>query len=215
MVVNSTSSFFNHKLDTESSKLTTFGTPFGIYRYLRMPMGVSLSSDIYQYKVDGHLKGIRNCVAIADDIIIFRFDKSGSDHDRMVLEVMDKARSDHFGVDCTKLRARDSIYWPHIGWDVENLVKTCEKCQEFSRRNKRDPAIPRELPLVTWTLLELDLFTFENGTFLLIVGMTSRFPVVRVLSNESSRSVLNALKGVYCDFGLPKRVLTDNGPCFR
>ena len=27
--------------------------------------------------------------------------------------------------------------------------------------------------------------------------------------------MLNTLKGVYCDFGLPKRVLTDNGPCFR
>ena len=93
MVVDSTSSFFNHKLDTESSKLTTFGTPFGRYRYLRMPMGASLSSDIYQYKVDGHLEGIRNCIAITDDIMIFGFDESGSDHNRTVIEVMDKARS--------------------------------------------------------------------------------------------------------------------------
>ena len=28
-------------------------------------------------------------------------------------------------------------------------------------------------------------------------------------------SVINSLKGVYCDFGLPRRVLSDNGPCFR
>ena len=56
-------------------------------------MGASLRSDIYQYKVDGHLEGIKNCVAIADDIIIFGFDESGSDHDKTVLEVMDKARS--------------------------------------------------------------------------------------------------------------------------
>ena len=48
LVVDSTSSFYNHKLDEESSKLTTFGTPFERYRYLRMPMGASLSSDIYQ-----------------------------------------------------------------------------------------------------------------------------------------------------------------------
>ena len=44
-VVDSTNLFFNHKLD-EPSKLTTFGTPFGWYRYLRMPMGASLSSDV-------------------------------------------------------------------------------------------------------------------------------------------------------------------------
>ena len=92
-VVNSTSSFFNHKLDTESSKLTTFGTPFRRYRFLRMPMGASLSSDIYQYNVDGHLEGIKNCIAITDDIIIFGFNESGSDHKRTVLEVTDKARS--------------------------------------------------------------------------------------------------------------------------
>ena len=45
-VVDSTSSFFNHKLGKESSRLTTFRTPFGRYHYLRMPMGASLSSDV-------------------------------------------------------------------------------------------------------------------------------------------------------------------------
>ena len=107
------------------------------------------------------------------------------------------------------------MYWMHIHRDIEDLVKSCEKCQEFSRRKNKDPMLPRELPLVAWTLLELDLFTCENVTFLLIVDVTSQFPVVRNLPSESTRSVLNALKGVYCDFGLPKRVLTDNGPCFR
>ena len=64
-------------------------------------------------------------------------------------------------------------------------------------------------------MLELDLFSCDNNTFLLVIDVTSHFPVVRVLSNETSRSVINALKGIYCDFGLPKRVLTDNGPCFK
>ena len=41
-VVDSTSLFFNHKLDNDSSKLMTFGTPFGMCHYLRMPMGASL-----------------------------------------------------------------------------------------------------------------------------------------------------------------------------
>ena len=85
-VVDSTSSFFNHKLDEESSKLTTFGTPFGRYRYLRM-----LSSDVYQYKVDGHLENIKQCIAIADDIIIYGFDPNGTDHDATIRQVMAKA----------------------------------------------------------------------------------------------------------------------------
>ena len=91
-VVDSTSSFFNHKLDEESSKLTTFGMPFGRYRYLRMPMGASLSGDIYQYKVDGHLEHIENCVAITDDIIAFGFNPDGTNHNPTVRQIMDKAK---------------------------------------------------------------------------------------------------------------------------
>ena len=90
-IVDSTSSFFNHKLD-ESSKLTSFGTPFGRYRYLRMPMGASLSSDVYQYKADGHLEHIENCVAITDDMIAFGFNPDGTDHDATVRQIMNKAK---------------------------------------------------------------------------------------------------------------------------
>ena len=39
--------------------------------------------------------------------------------------------------------------------------------------------------------------------------------MVQILNTESGRSVLNALKGVYCDFGLPKKILSGNGLCFR
>ena len=91
-VVDSTSSFFNQKLDENSSKLTTFGTPFSRYRYLRMPMGTYLSSDVNQYKVDGCLQSIELCAAIADDIIIFGYKEDGSDHNKTVRSVMKMPR---------------------------------------------------------------------------------------------------------------------------
>ena len=53
-------------------------------------MGASLSSDIYQYKVDGHLNGIKNCMAIADDIIMYGFKEDGSNHDNTVRKVLEK-----------------------------------------------------------------------------------------------------------------------------
>ena len=39
--------------------------------------------------------------------------------------------------------------------------------------------------------------------------------MVRILNSETTKSVLNALKGVYCDFELPRNILSDNGLCFR
>ena len=90
-VMDSTSSFFNHRLDQESCKLTTFSMPFGGYRYLRMLMGAFLSSDVYQYKVDSCLETVNQCVAIADDTI-FGYRSYGADHDETVRSVMKKAK---------------------------------------------------------------------------------------------------------------------------
>ena len=56
-------------------------------------MGASLSSDVYQYKVDTHLDKISNCMAIADDIIMYGYRDDGNDHDKMVREVLDKAKA--------------------------------------------------------------------------------------------------------------------------
>ena len=64
-------------------------------------------------------------------------------------------------------------------------------------------------------MAQTDLFTLDSQSFLLVVDATSQFPVVRILRNETTSSVLNALKGIYCDFGLPKTRISDNGPCFK
>ena len=39
-------------LDEESSMLTTFNSPFGWHRYLRMPFGLRMSQDVFQQKMD-------------------------------------------------------------------------------------------------------------------------------------------------------------------
>ena len=130
-------------------------------------------------------------------------------------EILDQLHEGHFGIDRTKLCTRDSVYWPNINKDIECLVKTCNLCQEHSCRNTRDVTLPKKIPIQAWTTIQMDLFTLEGHTFLLVVDVTSRFPIVRTLNSETTKSVLNALKGVYCNFGFPKKVLTDNGPCFR
>ena len=66
-----------------------------------------------------------------------------------------------------------------------------------------------------WTMLELDIFMMDGHSFLLTVDITSKYPVVRILSNETFRCILNALKGIYCNFYLPRKVLSDNEPCFQ
>ena len=72
-IVDSTKSFFNLSLTKRASLLTTFGTMYGRYCYLRVPMGASLSSDVYQFKVDEIFQDIPQCEGIANDIVIFGY----------------------------------------------------------------------------------------------------------------------------------------------
>lgn len=72
--------FWHVLLDDESSKLTTFQTCFGRYRWLRLPFGLSVSPEIFQRKVLELFGGKPGVVAVHDDIIIHGKDRA--EHDK-------------------------------------------------------------------------------------------------------------------------------------
>ena len=62
--------YWHVRLDEESSYLTTMITPFGRYRWMRLPFGLKVSSEIFQRKLTDALEGLKNTVNVADDIVI-------------------------------------------------------------------------------------------------------------------------------------------------
>ena len=62
--------FLQVELDEESSKLTVFQTPWGHYRFHRMPFGITPAPYIFQMKLDQNLEGLKGVIKIADDILI-------------------------------------------------------------------------------------------------------------------------------------------------
>ena len=65
------SGFTNTLLDHESSLATTFHTPFGRYRWLRLPYGVSSGPEEYQARQQEALAGLKGIWNIADDVLIY------------------------------------------------------------------------------------------------------------------------------------------------
>ncbi|XP_058840279.1 uncharacterized protein K02A2.6-like [Topomyia yanbarensis] len=68
--VDAKKGFWQVELDEASSKLTTFWTPFGRYRWLRMPFGISSAPEIFQAKLQETLEGLEGIECLADDILI-------------------------------------------------------------------------------------------------------------------------------------------------
>ena len=57
-------------LDNESCLRTTFSTPYGGYRWVRMPSGCNVSLEIFQKKLFKCLDGLAGIHCVADDIMI-------------------------------------------------------------------------------------------------------------------------------------------------
>ena len=72
-VLNVWSSFWHVELDTPSSLLTTFHTPFGRYRWLRMPFGISLALEVFQRRMHELIEGLQGVEVIADDFVVIGF----------------------------------------------------------------------------------------------------------------------------------------------
>jgi hypothetical protein len=67
--VDCRSGYWQIKLDHESSMLTTFNTPFGRYRWTRMPFGISPAGEIFQRRLDQAIEGLDGVKIVADDIL--------------------------------------------------------------------------------------------------------------------------------------------------
>ena len=57
-------------LDSSSKECTTINTPFGLYRYNRLPFGLKSAPAIFQETIDKVLTGIPKTFAYLDDIVV-------------------------------------------------------------------------------------------------------------------------------------------------
>ena len=88
--------FYQISLDQASSKLTTFWTPFGCYRYLRMPFGVSLAPEEFESNLQEKLADLEGVEVIRDDIIVMGFgetqEQAVCNHDENLLKLLERTR---------------------------------------------------------------------------------------------------------------------------
>lgn len=94
--------FHKIKLGSESSKLCTFSTPFGTYRYLRPPFGLSVLPEYFQktiQKIFGHITGV---IGYSDDLLCAA--ESMEELQGIIREVLSAARANNVVMNPNKLQ---------------------------------------------------------------------------------------------------------------
>nr|CAH66523.1 H0502B11.3 [Oryza sativa] len=116
---------------------------------------------------------------------------------------------------------RQGFYWPTALNDAVDLVRRCRACQ-FHTRQTHQPAqalqtIPLSWPFAVWGLDILGPFRRALGGFEYLYVAVDKFtkwpeayPVIKI----DKHSALKFIRGITARFGVPNRIITDNGTQF-
>jgi len=84
------SGFLQIPLDKDSSYLTTFATPNGRYRFLRLPYGIKSAPEVFSRTIVEIFENLKGVETYVDDILIHA--KTEEEHDRRLRAVLEKCR---------------------------------------------------------------------------------------------------------------------------
>ena len=99
---------------------------------------------------------IRDYLSVEDGLVLY-----GS---RIVVpkcgrkEVLQALHASHQGMERTKRRARQVVYWPGIDNDIETTVRACDLCQENQASNQKEPLMQEPFPTRIFMQVSVDFF---------------------------------------------------------
>lgn len=141
--------------------------------------------------------------------------------DRLVIpqslrfEVLKMLHETHIGMVRMKAIAKQYVWWPDIDSDIEEFVRRCFACQ--STQNT-----PSKVQLSSWKearkffeRIHIDFFHYDKTTFLILVDAYSKWFDVKIMRKDyTCKRVIEELRSIFCYFGLPDIIVSDNGPPF-
>lgn len=109
-VLDAKDGYWQVKLDEESSYLTTFWTPLGRFRWMRMPFGIKPAAEEYQRRQHEALQGLKGVSVIADDILLYgcgdTTEEALADHDINLAALLQRAREVNLKLNRKKLKLK-------------------------------------------------------------------------------------------------------------
>ena len=111
-VFDASNGFWQIELDEKSSLLTTFNTPFGRFKWKRMPFGINSAPEIWQRRMYEHIEGLKGVEVIADDFLVVGYgdtpEEWKADHDRNVRAFLDRCRQRNLKLNREKARLQQT-----------------------------------------------------------------------------------------------------------
>lgn len=157
-----------------------------------------------------YLYKMRNEIFLDDDILFYK--------DRIMIPktmrkmIVMKLHEPHFGIKKTMKRAQNSVFWPNISNDIEQVVSNCRICQDNAPRNQKEPLIPHEIPNEPFKKIACDILEHQAKNYLAVVDFYSNWIEMIRLKSKTAHEINIELLRIFSRFGYPHIIIADNVP---
>ena len=121
----------------------------------------------------------------------------------------------HPGIVKMKWIARSYFWWPGLDSSIEKLAKSCLECQAVKKTPQTAPLHPWSWPTTVFQRIHVDFAgPFQETMFLVAIDAFSKWPEVFVLKRTTVDKTVECLRSMFCRYGYPEQLVSDNGPQF-
>ncbi|XP_059059126.1 uncharacterized protein K02A2.6-like [Achroia grisella] len=129
--------------------------------------------------------------------------------------ILEMLHDGHNGVNAMQSLARLHVYWSNIDKDIQNFSKHCKLCQSSKTNTNSAPVYPWGVPPEPWHRLHIDFAgPFLGYMWLIAIDAYTKWLEVIPMKSTTSRATISRLDNIFATFGIPKYIVTDNGPQF-
>ena len=82
-------------------------------------------------------------------------------------------------------------------------MKGCNICQSVKPSKEKELSIPHAVLSGPWEKIGTDIFQYGSNDYLLIADYFGNFPLVRALCNQMATHVIDILKTMFPEHGIP------------
>ncbi len=129
----------------------------------------------------------------------------------------------HLGVEKTVAMVQNSFWWPSMGSEIKEYVRTCWQCQanKTDRIRRVPPLTPLSPPDACWRTVGVDLVvdlppTEGNKYNAICVFVDHLSKMVRVLPTWTSLDTKGFaqlfIREIFTHYGMPQNIVSDRGP---
>ena len=155
---------------------------------------------------------IRDELAVTDGLI-FRGERLVIPKD-MRSQIKKDIHAGHQGVDTCLRRAREYVFWPGMSKEIKEWIQECEVCRDFEQTPCKEPLMSHDIPERAWEKIGCDLLSCRGKDYLITVCYKSNFWELDRLTDTKSTTVIKKLKAHLARYGIPRQLVSDNGPQF-